>query len=257
MKSALYEGEVLHQRHHPRPHRFRYRLFLMYLDLDELPRLFDRRWFWSSERPNLLWFRRADYLGPSEVPLRTAVLDRVESELGRRPTGPVRLVTHLRTFGFMSNPVSFYLCHAQDETIEAIVAEITNTPWGERHAYVLDARDAGDGDELCWRFRKQFHISPFCGMNQDYEWRFGVPGERLAIRMRNRESGQLVFEAGLACSRRSITSRSLAGVLLRHPLMTLRVHLAIYWQAARLFLLRTPFFTHPDKREPVRNATRS
>lgn len=253
--SALYEGEVWHRRHTPRAHAFRYRLYLLYLDLEELPTLFSRRWLWSLERRNLVCFRRADYLGPAGQPLREAVHARVEQELGFRPRGRVRLLTQLRTLGFLSNPVSFYFCFDRQERLEAIVAEITNTPWAERFAYVLDARGASEAAGLSWQFDKRFHVSPFHSMQQQYEWCFSHPGERLELRMRNRESGELVFEAGLSCARRPITGRSLARVLLRHPWMSLRVHLAIYWQAARLFLLRTPFHTHPRERDAAPQAS--
>ncbi len=252
--SAIYEGRMCHTRFVPKPHAFAYRLFFLYLDLDELPRLFHRRWFWSADRPNLVWFRRADYLGPIERPLEEAVLDRVEAKLGRRPEGPVRVLTQLRTFGYVFNPVTFYFVHGPGEELEAIVAEITNTPWRERHAYVLDARDGGDGDELTWRFGKDFHVSPFFDMDQVYEWRFRISGERLDVHMTNHEGGRAVFHAGLSCGRRPITGPGLAGALLRHPLLTLRLHAAIYWQAARLFWKRMPFFTHPKKRASVRDA---
>ena len=129
-----------------------------------------------------------------------------------------------------------------------MVAEITNTPWGERHAYVLDARAGGGGEVLSWTFPKSFHVSPFFDMDQEYEWRFREPGERLEVHMTNREGGAVVFHAGLSCRRRPLTGRALAGALLKHPLISLRLHAAIYWQAARLFMKRTPFFTHPKKR---------
>lgn len=272
--SAIYEGAVRHRRLDDTRHAFRHRLFLLYVDLDELPGLFRRRWFWSARRPNLAWFRRADYLGPADRPLDEAVRDRVEAELGRRPAGPVRVLTQLRTLGYVFNPVSFYYCHDSGGELDAIVAEITNTPWGERHAYVLDARDgephgglppqvAGEHDEegeardadrgrrLRWRFAKDFHVSPFQRMEQLYEWSFGLPGERLDVGMTSFEGGRPVFTAGLACRRRAITAAGLAGVLVRHPLLTFRVHAAIYWQAARLFLKRAPFFVHPGKRKPA------
>lgn len=247
-RSAIYEGAVVHRRVGPRAHEFRYRLFMMYLDLDELPRLFDRRWFWSSRRPNLVWFRRSDYPGPAEQPLREAVLDRVGSELGRRPGGAVRMLTHLRTFGFVFNPVTFYYCFDEREELEAVAAEITNTPWGERHTYVLDARRSSDERAVRASFPKKFHVSPFFDMNQTYSWRFGVPGETLAVGMTNLEEGRPVLHVGLDCARREITAWNLASMLLRHPWLTLRVPLAIYWQAARLWLKRTPFFPHPAKR---------
>lgn len=255
--SALYEGKVRHSRLAPRPHDFTYRLFMLYLDLGELPELFRRRWFWSVGRRNLAWFRRSDYLGPAEQPLKEAVLDRVEQELGRRPQGPVRMLSHVRTFGYVFNPVTFYFVHGAGDELEAIVAEITNTPWRERHAYVLDARQGGPGDELVWSFDKDFHVSPFFDMNQVYEWRFSRPAERLEVHMTNREAGRAVFHVGLSCRRRPLTGRVLAVALLRHPLLTLRLHAAIYWQAARLFWKRTPFFTHPKKRASVQDVPTS
>lgn len=253
LRSAIYEGSVSHRRLGPRRHDFRYRLFMLYLDLEELPELFNGRWFWSTGRRNLAWFRREDYLGPAHQPLREAVLDRVEGETGRRPTGAVRMLSHLRTFGYVFNPVTFYYCFDEGEQLAAVVAEITNTPWGERHAYVLDVsrskRDEG-GDGLRWSFPKRFHVSPFFDMDQTYSWRFGLPGEALEVNMTNFERGDTVFHANLECERREINSRNLAAMLLLHPLLTLRVPLAIYWQAARLWWKRTPFFPHPDKRDP-------
>jgi DUF1365 family protein len=251
--SALYEGEVLHDRVEPRRHRFRQRLYLLYLDLDELPDLFRGRWLWSVGRRNLSWFRREDYLEPATRPLDEAARDRVEAELGRRPTGPVRVLTHLRTLGYLLNPVSFYYCHDEQGRLDAVVAEITNTPWSERHAYVLDARgsDAGDEDELRWRFPKRFHVSPFHGMDQVYDWTFRPPGERLEVGMTNHEDGRPVFHAGLSMERRPLTAWNLARVLVVHPFMTLRVTLSIYWQALKLFAKRVPFHTHPDKVGPA------
>ena len=226
----------------------------MALDLEELPRLFTGSWLWSVERPNAYSFRRADYLGPTELSLAEAARERVESELGHRPTGRVLLVTHLRTFGFVSNPVSFYFCHDRDERLVAIVAEITNTPWGERHAYVLEARGRS---ALEWCFDKEFHVSPFHGMEQGYRWRLEGPGEELRVSMQNVEAGRVVFEAQLHCERKELSPAALRRVAWRHPWMTLRVHLAIYWQAARLWAKRTPFYTHPDKRTRPEGATSS
>ncbi len=256
--SAICESSVWHQRSVPRPHAFRYRLFLMYVDLDELPALFRGRWLWSACRPNLAWFRRADYLGPVDRPLREAVLDRVEAQLQHRPTGAVRVLSHMRTFGYVFNPVTFYFCHGADGALEAVVAEITNTPWRERHAYVLDARGGeparAGSVELIWRFAKAFHVSPFFGMKQVYEWHLRLSDERIEVQMTNFEGGREVFRAGLSCERCPITSASLARALVRHPLLALRMHAAIYWQAALLWAKRTPFFTHPKNLVDARDA---
>ncbi len=249
--SAICEGALFHVRRVPRPHRFRYRLFLMYVDLDELPTLFRGRWLWSARGPNLVWFRRRDYMGPLDRPLREAVLDRVEAQLQHRPTGAVRVLTHLRTFGYLFNPVTFYFCHDADGVLEAVVAEITNTPWRERHAYVLDARTGrsqhGRSVDLRWRFEKSFHVSPFLPMQQVYEWRLRLSDARIDVRMRNLEQGVEVFHAGLSCERRRITSASLARALVVHPLLTLRIHAAIYLQAMLLRIKRVPFHAHPKR----------
>jgi len=249
MHSALYTGRVRHRRYAPRDHRFQYRLFMVWLDLAELDTVFRGRWLWSARRPALAWLRRADYLGGPGVPLERAVRDRVEQETGRRPSGPIRMLTHLRYFGLCFNPVTFYYCFdAADTRVETVVAEISNTPWNERHAYVLDERlNEGRGRALRYRFAKRFHVSPFIGMDVDYDWRFSTPAEKLAVYMEDREAGRRLFDATLTLERREIGAASLAHALLAFPFMTVRVVGAIYWQALRLWLKRVPFLTHPKK----------
>ncbi len=247
LHSCLYDGWVSHRRYEPRGHAFRYRLFMCYLDLAELPQLFDRYWLWSARRPAPAWFRRADYLQSAahDAPLDEAVRDLVAARTGMRPAGPVRLLTHLRYFGHCFNPVSFYYCYAADgHTVQAIVAEITNTPWKERHAYVLPV---ADGARASWEFRfgKTFHVSPFMPMQLDYDWHFAAPGDALTVRMRNLDGGRRVFAADLQMERRALSSAALAHALLRFPAITAQVTAQIYWQALRLALKRTPSFTHP------------
>jgi len=244
MHSCLYEGWVGHRRHAPLGHRFRYRLFMAYLDLDELPGLFSGHWCCSCEGANLLSFRRADYLGPATQPLAEAVRAEVGRQVGFRPEGPVRLLTHLRTWGYLFNPVSFYYCFDPQERLQAIAAQITNTPWGERHTYVLAA-----AERRRWRFAKGFHVSPFMPMGQEYDWRFSVPGASLRVHMENWQAGRRVFDASLALRRRPFTGAALRGALWRHPFLTLRISAGIYWQALWLKARGCPFHPHPKWQE--------
>jgi uncharacterized protein len=255
--SCVYTGTIRHRRLEPVGNAFRYSLFMLYLDLDELPHLFNKRWFWSARRPALAWFRRADYLGSPEQPLGDAVRDLVEQRTGRRPAGPIRLLTHLRFFGYVMNPVSFYYCFdPAGSAVETIVAEITNTPWGERHSYVLSALARGADAEPAsgravqrYRFAKEFHVSPFMAMEQRYDWRFSPPGDRLLVHMENFERRGKLFDATLLLRREPLNGRSLATALAMHPWMTAKVAAGIYWQALRLFLKRTPFHPHPATRK--------
>jgi hypothetical protein len=256
MHSALYTGRLSHRRYLPVAHAFRYRVTLAWLDLAELDTAFRGRWFWSGRRRTLAWFRRADFLGDPEVPLDVAVRDRVERETGERPVGPVRLLAQLRTFGHCFNPVSFYYCYdARDRRVEAIVAEITNTPWNERHAYVLRPRDPLEpGTPLRFRLAKAFHVSPFMPMDIDYDWRFSPPGKALAVHMENRRAGNRLFNATLLLKREEISTGSLASALARWPFASVVVLARIYWQALRLLAKRAPFHTHPNSRIPEKIA---
>jgi len=250
MKSCIYAGRVSHRRYNPVPHSFSYRLFMLYLDLEELPVVFKDRWFWSVDRANLASFRRTDHIGDPAMSLDQSIRQLIEAQTGNRPSGRIRLLTHLRYFGYVFNPVSFYFCYdASDNRVESIVAEITNTPWGERHCYVLGPQDnLGQRERKRYRFDKIFHISPFIDMNVVYDWRFTEPASHLAIYMENVKAGQPFFDATMVLRRRELSSPALAGVLTEYPLMTLKVIGAIYWQAMRLWAKGVPFHAHPEKR---------
>jgi DUF1365 family protein len=251
LHSAIYEGWVRHRRHAPRASAFRYRICMLYLDLDELDHVFAGRWLWSIGRRNIVQFRRGDYLGDPHMPLADAVRERVRQETGRAPNGPIRLLTHLRYFGHCFNPVSFYYCYAPDGvTLECIVAEITNTPWQERHSYVLPVGSAErHGRAFAWAFRKAFHVSPFLPMDRDYAWRFTAPMTSLHAHMDVMRDGRAEVDATLVLERREMNAANLARMLLRFPAMTLRVVAAIHWQALRLWLRRTPVYDHPNRQE--------
>lgn len=261
MKSGIYFGRVRHRRLAPVEHAFSYRMFMLYLDLAELPQVFRGRWLWSARRAALARFCRADHFGDPAMPLDECVRDLVAQETGARPAGPIRLLTHLRYFGYVFNPVSFYYCFDADDTrVETIVAEVNNTPWGERHCYVLPHKPdvgadvgagAGQGGHARFFPRKVMHVSPFMEMDVAYDWRFGAPlseeGSQLSVHMENAREGRKIFTATLVLQRARITAGSLARALTLHPAMTLQVIAAIHWQALRLWLKGVPVHDHPSK----------
>ena len=250
MVSCIYEGRVRHRRFRPVINTFSYRLFLMYLDLAELPTVFENRWLWSYGRVNLAYFRRRDHLGDPRIPLDRAVRDLVHEKTQVHLLGPIRMLTHLRYFGYCFNPVSFYYCYNQAGTqVETIVVEIHNTPWGEEHLYVL-GKSMNEHPMPGWkrhRLAKAFHVSPFMSMEIAYDWRFREPGNRISVHFDSMEQGRKLFDATLSLKRREITKGALARVLVLYPMMTLKVVGAIYWQALRLKVKGAPFYVHPNK----------
>ena len=225
--SALYEGTIRHRRFSVRGHELNHRVSMAYLDLDELPGLS------IGNR-----FRRSDHFGDPARPLKEVVRERVGPGA---PTGPVRLLTHLRTLGHCFNPVSFFYLYEPDgETLGAVVAEVTSTPWGERTTYVLRRDD--DERVLAGGMDKAMHVSPFMGMDQRYVWRVAEPGPTLSVHIENREDGDRVFDATLNLHRAPLSRRG----LVRHTGATLRVLALIYAHAAVLKLKGVPVHRRPE-----------
>lgn len=249
--SCLYAGSVRHRRSAPRD-EFRFPLFMAYLDIDELPGLFDASLLWSARRPAVAWFRRADYLGDPATSLRAAVADVVMHSTGIAADGPIRVLTHLRYFGHCFNPVSFYYCYdAAGERVTAVIAHVTNTPWGERHAYVMpvdERSDHGTTAVLPGRFAKALHVSPLMGMDHTYDWRLSEPGERLSVHIEStRDGGERAFDATLSLRRHEMTPGELRRALLRYPALTMRLSARIYAHALRLRLRGASYHAHPGR----------
>lgn len=271
--SCLYEGSVRHRRWRApgvehssgRPadvfHSLHYRLFLVYVDLAELTTLFGRRGLWSTRWPAVAWFRRADYLGAAHEPLDQSVRQLVTDRLGRTPTGPIRLLTSFRYAGFRMNPVSFYYCFdAAGENLETLVAEVTNTPWDERHHYVLDLRPEARGElNVRWSARndKEFHVSPFFDMAMEYYWRVTTPSDKLLVHIENQAADGKPFDATLVARRQPLTRWNMLRVLLQYPLLTMKVAAGIYWHALRLWLKGVPYVPHPGSVGSMRSADAS
>ncbi len=239
--SCLYEGTIRHRRTEPRK-EWAHRLAFAYVDLDELPALLGGRLI--RTRPGLLRFRRRDYLGDPRRPLDDAVRDRVAELGGEALTGPIRLLTQLRSYGMCFNPISFYYCLDTAERVTAVLVEVTNTPWGERHSYLLD-RHVVTG-VLSGRFAKELHVSPFMGMDHVYEARATAPGPTLSVHIDSRRGGETVFDATLSMKRRPLTRSSAARVSVRYPLATARSLALIYGHAAGLKLAGARIHPHPQ-----------
>jgi DUF1365 family protein len=263
-QSCLYDGWVRHRRFMGVEHELRTHYFTAYLDLDELPELFDHSRLWSARGRAIAVFRREDHLGDSTRSLADEVRRLVGARSGRAPAGPIRLLTNLRYFGHCFNPVSFYYCFAADgERVEAVVAEVTNTPWGERHAYVLEpAADRPPGAVLRGHFAKEFHVSPFMGMDHTYSWSMTEPGEQLVVHIESaftgtpgdgtegrrtaEPAGQLAFDATLSLRRRELSPATMGRLLARHPMITLRSQRQIYTHGLALKLKGARYFPNPS-----------
>lgn len=253
LNSAIYQGVVSHQRHLPKPHCFSYRVFMMYLDLDELPDLFKGYKRWSYQIKNWAYFKRADYYGDPQQPLKQEISSLVNQATGSAPRGPIRLLTNMRYFGHCFNPVSFYYCFEADGVaLQAIVSHITNTPWGDNYAYVHDfnydksIKKTNNSELIVFKIEKNFHVSPFMPMNIDYHWAFQFEAGRLLINMKSLQHGTEIFNAVLALKRSEINEKTLNWLLISYPFMTIKVIGAIYWNALMLWFKGTPFYSRPQ-----------
>jgi len=263
MQSCIYEGCVVHRRRGPVKHRFRYRLSMVYLDLDELPTLLGPRGLIRQRRFAAASFRPEDHLalaaaGGSARRAAATAREVVRRETGFAPDGPVRLLTQLRYWGYYFSPLNLYYCFSNDQSrLDAIVAEVSNTPWKEQHLYVLWAgnRSAGEaraggqtsGASIGFSHAKAFHVSPFMDMEMRYDWRLTRPAKRLQVAVTNVQEGSVLFEAGLSLARRPLTSSGLAQTMLRYPWMTGQITAAIYFQAFKLWWKACPSYPHPNK----------
>ena len=250
MLSCIYEGRVEHRRLSPVEHRFRYGLYMLYLDLEELPSILQGGLGLHAARFSPASFWRKDHLGNAEVPLREAVFDLVKTQTGLRPAGPVRLLTLMRNFGYYFSPLKLYFCFDPGgQMVAAVVAEVTNTPWLEKHWYVLwEGNRFSRPDRLQFRHPKGFHVSPFMDMNAEYEWHMNAPGPRLTVYLASHREDQRFFDVTMVLRRWELSRGVMVRTLMRYPWMSGRVSQSIYWQALRLWLKKCPFYSHPKYR---------
>lgn len=257
LRSKLYLGNVRHRRMQPKVHEFSYKVAYLWLDLDEINRVFSSSLFWSLEKYNLVSFFRRDYLHSQDEQgdLKSDVVDLIYKETGKRFDGSVFMLAHLRYWGHTFNPVVFYYCY-QGGRLQYIVSEINNTPWDEKHAYVLsvgvktDAREKLNSTSkqlASFQFQKEFHVSPFMPMDLMYDWRFYEKDDERKVHMILNREREKVFDATMTLEARPLTQAAMNLLPFQYGLMTLKTVSAIYYQALKLWLKRIPFFTHPEK----------
>lgn len=272
--SSIYTGWIRHRRFVPVKNEFHYPIFMMYLDLDELASLFEKKWYCAIEGFNLVSFKRQDYFQPQKPDLKQAVIDKVCLYYAEHQCIPpvihsVRMLGHVRYLGFNFNPVVFYYCFDEYNQLIAILSEITNTPWGERHAYVhaiaghsefknTDMRFSHyknnvNNHKYKFEFEKIFHVSPFNPMNMNYQWVFSQAKEQLHVHMNNfiqSDKGEKHFDATLKL-KKSDFEKNLSSILIQQPLITVKVMWGIYWQALKLWVKRARFYPHPKSNDTI------
>jgi len=247
-QNYIYKGRIQHHRFTPVDHYFSYSTYMTYLDLQTIESAFSRSWFWNVNKPAIISFNREDYHGDKNIDLSSSVRNTILEKTGTRPSGPIRLLTHLRYFGYCFNPVSFYYCFdSEDKELEVILAEVTNTPWKERHAYVIDKKSKKEALAFDIDLEKKLHVSPFWGMDHRYRWMFSSPEKKLLINMKNFKEGSKVFDATLRLERLPLTRKMLLKQIIKFPFITFVVVIRIHLNAVSLWLKRVPFFVHPNK----------
>ncbi|EDL52117.1 hypothetical protein VSAK1_00130 [Vibrio mediterranei AK1] len=237
--SQLMVGHVAHRRYTPTKHHLDYPLFMPAIDLDELDSLKQKVWGFGERWWHWARFRREDYLGEGD--LKLAVQDKVEELTGERIEGRVVAVCHLRYLGLYFSPVNFYYLYDEENNWRYLLAEVSNTPWNERHYYAIEA-DKGVNHQN-WRHDKAFHVSPFNPLDQQYQWRLKPLGQRLFVYLACHKS-EKVFDATLSMKGRAFTSKNLIRQLVTTPIMTVKVVVGIYWHALKLWLKGTPIYDH-------------
>jgi uncharacterized protein len=232
--SALYLGDVMHQRLRPKAHRLDYKMYSVLLDLDELEALNQRLRFFSIDRWNLFSFYRSDRGDGSGRDLRLQVENTLRAAGLIPDGGPIRLLTMPRILGWSFNPLSIFYCYSRDETLKAVLFEVDNT-FGERHAYLTSVEE-GQGAGKRSQGDKVFYVSPFMPMKMHYDFTYKAPDARLFVGISVFDTEGLVLTTQHRAERQALNDRALLRLFFRVPFLTLRVLGGIHWEALKLWL---------------------
>ena len=221
---------------------------MTYFDISKVESLLPDSLLFKVNKPGLVSYYRSDYHGDTKLTLDESVRKTVKEKTGMNLEGPIRLLTHLRYFGYCFNPVSFYYCFDKsDKKLEMIMAEVTNTPWNERHCYFITAKK---NKSFRQELKKEFHVSPFWDMNHDYDWYFSDVSDSISVNMINYKDAKKVFDATLSLTvSKKLTNLNLFLSVLRFPFSTLMVYLRIHYQAFKLWVKGATFYDHPKYEE--------
>lgn len=244
----LFQGWVSHSRFKPIEHRFRYRMFQVWVDVKQISALDQVSRWWSSTGFNLVQFKRQNYL-PSEQGLYQEICATIKQHTGNEFDGEAYLLANLSYWGICFNPVVFFACYKDDELCY-LVSEVHNTPWNERFIYVHDTNSAQGEPEAngfhVANFDKEFHVSPFMPMDLQYRWKYKIDNNRFSINMVLLQNSESIFNVSMQLDGEPLSRKQANRLPFRFPLICIKVVAAIYWQALRLWFKRVPIFSHPN-----------
>lgn len=241
-------------------HEFKYQLFMCYLDLHELENSNDLSNLLPRKNFGFSTFREKDHLKDFDYSLTESVKELFRLKTDYQPTGPIRLLTQLSYFGYYFSPLNLYYCFdSKDKYVEAIIAEVTNTPWKEEYLYILDSDNQkiseGDNKELFYSHPKDFHVSPFMEMQQQYNWKVTEPTDNLTVDLTSFQDSKKKFQASLILQKKELTRTNLLKMRIRFPFMSAQIMQGIYWQAFKLWWKKCPFYSHPKQQTQLQEAT--
>lgn len=245
---ALLTGEVGHKRYLPKYHGFDYAVHYFWLDLNQLDSIPETGWLWSRSAFAACSYRRKDYL-PGADDLSEAVRQKVQ-ELGcTKAVERVCMLSPLANWGYYFSPLTLYYCFNKARQLVALLAEVSNTPWNERHYYLVPVEEA---EPSRYQHDKAFHVSPFNPMDMQYHWTVVANSEKLQLSITNRKDGDKVFSAWFDLSLQPFTVKALKSALIRRPWQNVQVMTRIYWHALKLLLKAVPVYAHPKSKETPR-----